>query len=92
LVYPIKWPIVAWQSGRLHSLENFRLFQDTSFEPDVIKAMTAAYHTALKTLRVMDDDSPMAELIAKNIVDIARRGERDPARLHEKALGSNVDY
>ena len=74
---------MAWQSGRLHHLAIYRLLEDTSFEPETIKAMIAAYHTALITLRVTDSNSPMAELIAKNIVDIARRGERDPIRLHQ---------
>jgi hypothetical protein len=64
-----------------------RLLEDTAFGPEDIKTMTTAFEAALKTLRVADSTSPMAELIGKNIVDVARRGERDPARLLEKALG-----
>lgn len=67
-----------------------RLLEDTAFGPEDIKAMTTAFHAALKTLRVTDDSGPMAELLAKNIIDVARRGERDPVRLHEKALGPSM--
>ena len=81
---------IAWQSGRLRRLAIYRLLEEFAFGPDAIKAMTTAYHAALKTLRVADSASPMAELLAKNIVDVARRGERDPIRLHEKALGPDI--
>ena len=68
----------------------YRLLEESAFESEDIKAMTTAFHTALKTLHVTDSTSPMAELIAKNIVDVARQGERDPVRLHEKALGPTM--
>ncbi len=66
----------------------YRLLKNAAFGPEDIKAMTAAFDAALKTLGVKARTSPMAELLAKNIVDLAKRGERDPARLWEKALGS----
>jgi len=65
----------------------YRYLEDTAFEPEDIKVITAAFRVALKGLRIVDDKSPMAELIAKNIVDVARRGERDPTLLHERAMG-----
>jgi hypothetical protein len=43
-------------------------------------------------LHIIDDNDPMAELVAKNIIDVARRGERDPILLHEKALGPSKTY
>ena len=66
----------------------YRLLKDTEFGAEDIEAMTTAFHAALKTLSVADSMSPTAIFIAKNIVDVARRGERDPARLYEKGLGS----
>jgi hypothetical protein len=49
--------------------------------------MITAFNAALQTLNVADSMSPTAILIAKSIVDVAKRGERDPARLYEKGLG-----
>jgi hypothetical protein len=65
----------------------YRYLEDTAFGPEDIKVIIAAFRAALESLRIVDDKSPMAELIAKNIVDVARRGERDPTLLHERALG-----
>lgn len=65
----------------------YRLLEDTAFGPEEVEAITTAYRAALEAMRVTDATSPMADLIAKNIIDVARRGERDPVRLREKALG-----
>ena len=53
--------------------------------------MTTAFEDALKALGVTDRKSPVVEILAKNIINIARRGERDPTRLREKALGASMD-
>ena len=65
----------------------YRYLEDTAFGPEDIKVIVAAFRAALQSLHIVDDKSPMAELVAKNIVDVARRGERDPILLHERALG-----
>jgi hypothetical protein len=64
-----------------------RLLKDSQFGPDDIALMTVAFNAALKRMSVTDSMSPVAILIAKNIVDAAKRGDRDPARLYEKGLG-----
>ena len=69
-----------------------RYLEDTAFGPEDIKVINAAFRAALKGLRIVDDESQMADLIAKNIVDVARRGERDPTLLHERALGSAMVF
>jgi hypothetical protein len=67
------------------------LLENSVFGPEDIKAMTTAFEDALKTLGVTDRKSPVVEILAKNIIDLARRGERDPTRLREKALGASMD-
>ncbi len=64
-----------------------RYLEDTVFGPEDVDVITATFRAALTGLHIIDDKGPMAELIAKNIIDVARRGERDPILLYEKALG-----
>ncbi len=52
--------------------------------------MTLAYEDALKALGVTERTGPLKEILAKNIIDLAKRGERDPVRLREKALGETT--
>ena len=48
--------------------------------------MTAAYEAALLDLGLVDGDDPITQTIAKVIVEIARRGTRDPAIIKDRAL------
>jgi hypothetical protein len=56
-----------------------------------VKAMSSAYEDTLNTLGVSARSSALKELLAKNIIDLAKRGERDPIRLREMALGATTD-
>ena len=64
----------------------YRLLQEASFDQPDIDRMTAAYEAALKMLRLADRTDPLTELIAKKIIDVARNGERDPARICSRAI------
>jgi hypothetical protein len=48
--------------------------------------LTTAYEEALRTLRLKDRSDPATEMIAKKIIELAQRGERDPVRLREYAI------
>jgi hypothetical protein len=50
--------------------------------------MTDAFEEALKRLNVADREAPMATSVAKKIVRLAKRGERNPTRLTEGAISS----
>jgi len=63
-----------------------RLLDGAAFEPEAIKAMTDAYEEALRTLRLTDRNDPVAEMIARKIIQCANTGDDDPARLCEAAL------
>jgi hypothetical protein len=65
----------------------YRLFKNRAFGPDDIKVLTAAYEDALRTLRTNRSD-PTTEIVAKKIIELAQRGERDPVRLRERAIRS----
>jgi hypothetical protein len=64
-----------------------RLLQNASFGPDEIRVLVRAFDDALGTLGV-DRNSPVAEALAKKIIELAREGERDPSRLRQRAVRS----
>ena len=66
----------------------YRLLNDHVFGPDEIKVLTTAYEEVLRTLRLENRADPATEMIAKKIIELARRGERDPVRLREHAIRS----
>ena len=50
--------------------------------------MRAAYEAALAELDVSEQNSPITELIAKAILNVTLRGERDPKEIKERALNA----
>ena len=56
------------------------------FEPKQIAAMTVAYERVLQRLGLPDRNSPLAEVAAKKIIELAKLGELNPEVLCEKAL------
>jgi hypothetical protein len=55
-------------------------------DPEAVTAIVAAYEIALKQLKVDDRKAPMALLVAKTTLQIAKEGERDPKRLAERVI------
>ena len=60
--------------------------QDDCFDEATTIAMGVAFDRACNSLRLFGTASTVREVIAKRIVEVARQGERDPARLHYHAL------
>jgi hypothetical protein len=60
-------------------------FRDSVFEPHDIKAMSLALDDVCEVLK-LQDDCPAKEVMAKRIIDLARRGERSPTRLRDRVL------
>ncbi len=58
----------------------------TAFEPDVTRAMGVAFVDACASLGLLDRADPATELIAKKIIELAKQGERDPARMHDQVV------
>ena len=63
-----------------------QLFQNTAFGPEEITVLVAAYERTLKKLGVVERGDPLTEMIAKKIIEIAQRGERDPEQLTALAM------
>jgi hypothetical protein len=69
------------------------LFAEASFDPETVSVLAAAFDAAWDSLQrsgsALAADSEAAltrELLAERIIELARRGERDPQRLVEGAL------
>jgi hypothetical protein len=56
------------------------------FDPQAIEIMNIALTAVLESLRLNAPDDPAAEIVARTIIDLARTGERDPAKLRDLAL------
>jgi len=52
-----------------------------SFDPEAVRAMTAAFDKACEALGLAKTHDAVTENLAKMIVERARTGERDPDRL-----------
>jgi hypothetical protein len=57
-----------------------------AFDPEDITVITAAHEIVLEQLNVADRKSPLAFLIAKTVIQIAKSGERDPRLLSERVI------
>ncbi len=62
-----------------------KIFQGTSFNPETILIMTRVLEEAVETLPY-PVSSGSVQSLAKNIVDLATQGERDPQRMKLLAL------
>jgi hypothetical protein len=63
----------------------YRMLSGGAFDPDAVKAMTTAYESACAALNLVGRND-LTEIIAKIIIERAKRGELDPVRLCEAVL------
>ena len=63
-----------------------KLIATAPFGADEIKVMKLAYEAALIELGVTNRDDPIADLVAKVVVNITSRGEHNPRAVTERAL------
>jgi hypothetical protein len=63
-----------------------RLLQNLPIGPAEISRMTAAYEQTLRTIGLVDRNDPIAEMIAKKIIEIAQSGVREPADISALAI------
>ena len=70
------------------SMAIYRLIANGTFGPEEIKAMTAAYEAAVLDLRLVDRDDPLTEIVARAILSITSKGERDPTTIKDRALNA----
>jgi hypothetical protein len=66
----------------------YRFLRDSTFEPEAVEAMGRAYEDLLVDLRLVDRNDPFTEIVAKEILKIAGRGERDAGAIRAKVLAA----
>ena len=64
----------------------YRLLERSGFDPEHVSAMSIAFEEALGKLGLKDRADPLCEIVAKKIIELGQRGERDPLRLRDQAL------
>jgi hypothetical protein len=70
-----------------------RLIDGEEFQPEHLQAMGRAFDETLSALNLKNRSDPIVELVARQIILLAERGERDPNRLRDltvKALTTNM--
>jgi hypothetical protein len=63
-----------------------RLLEGRVFSPEEVELLTSAFEAALRELNLTRRTDPAVELVAKRIINVAARGERDPVRLREAGI------
>ena len=58
------------------------------FGADTVAVLAVALEDTLRQLGLVHRNDPAVTMVAKTIIELARRGERDPIRLREQAIQS----
>ena len=69
-----------------HPMPLTRFLQNTSFGPEEIAVLVAAFEGVLRELDFADRAGPAAEMAARKVVELAKQGERDPIRLRKRVI------
>jgi len=64
----------------------YRLLQNMPLGPEEISRLATAYEQALRVIGLVDRDDPLAEMVAKKIIEIGQTGVRDPADISAQAV------
>jgi hypothetical protein len=64
----------------------YRLLQNSPLGPEEIKVLTDAYERTLQKLSLVDRNDPVAEIIAKKIIELGQRGVREAKSLSDLAV------
>jgi hypothetical protein len=57
-----------------------------SFDPDEIAALGNVFEDVLRTLGLVDRQDPLTAAVAKQVIELATAGVRDPERLKHLAV------
>ena len=61
------------------------ILQGDAFGPEALQAMSTALEEVCRVLK-LDHDQGAREVMAVRIIELARRGERDPEQLRDRVL------
>jgi hypothetical protein len=76
---------MVWSQAGKPTVPIYALLKsNASFEPEEIALLGDVFEDVLQTLGLVDREDPLTVMVAKGLVEYAKTGIRDPARL--KAL------
>jgi hypothetical protein len=59
----------------------YPFLRHAAFEPEIIQVMTGTYEKLLDDLELVDREDPLAEVVAKEVIEAARLGVHDIAEM-----------
>jgi hypothetical protein len=66
-----------------------RLLEESAFEPESVERLAEAFDAACLELGLAQrPNDPLREMVARQIIEVAKLGERDPQRLCDLALAA----
>ena len=65
-----------------------RLLENSAFEPEHVEAMSTAFEDICRELGLAQRDDPLRELVARQVIEFARRGEREPTKLKSQVMAA----
>jgi len=64
-----------------------RFLKEAAFDPEAIGVIHSAFMAVCDSLQLIGGrNDTMTQIIARNVIDVARGGERDPQRIHDLVL------
>jgi hypothetical protein len=66
----------------------YPLERNLVFEPEIIQVMAGAYEELLGALQLADRNDPFSEVVAKEVIELARLGVRDAAEIRHRVLNT----
>jgi hypothetical protein len=63
-----------------------RGFHNNAFDPQTLVVLEAAFDEAWLTLKLTGNKTVKPDELARAVLRLAMKGERDPIRLHDEAL------
>lgn len=64
----------------------YLLLQNSPLGPDEVAILTDAYERTLRVLSLVDRGDPIAELVARKVIELGQRGVRDAKQLSSLAI------
>jgi hypothetical protein len=84
LEFPVVWCFP--EAGNRPDALIYRLLQNMPMGPEEIGRLTTAYEQALRAIGIVDRADPLAELLARKIIEVAQAGIREPADISAQAI------
>lgn len=63
-----------------------RLLEGTTFDPEHVATLIAAYEETLKKFSLVERDDPLTQMIARKMIEVAQRGVLDSNQISSIAI------